>query len=71
MEYFEGLSLDEFIKKRELQPFSNREVRDIMKQILLAIHYMHSLEVFHRDLKPCKFNPIKFSFKHNTCKRIS
>ena len=50
MEYFEGITLKDYIKQRGFLP--QKEVRKITKQILQTISYCHSQGVSHRDLKP-------------------
>ncbi len=48
MEYVDGITLREFLKQ---QP--SRQTRTkIVKEILSAMSYWHSLQVIHRDLKP-------------------
>ncbi|KAM3136682.1 hypothetical protein pb186bvf_011127 [Paramecium bursaria] len=46
MEFIDGVTLKDIRPKNEL------EVAQILKQILNALKYMHSLGVVHRDLKP-------------------
>lgn len=36
----------------QLQHFSERSAAHVVKQVLKAVHYMHSYGVVHRDLKP-------------------
>lgn len=49
MEYAEGGEL--FKRITELNHFSERSAARIVKQVLKAVHYMHSYGVVHRDLK--------------------
>ena len=49
MEYIEGGTLREIIKKRGL--FSDQEAIDIIKQILKGLSYAHKKKVIHRDIK--------------------
>ncbi|KAL4507149.1 hypothetical protein ABPG72_001942 [Tetrahymena utriculariae] len=51
MEYFDGCSLNEFLRNRD-KALNNDEIRRIIKKILLAINHIHSLDIIHRDLKP-------------------
>ncbi|KAL4460393.1 hypothetical protein ABPG74_000144 [Tetrahymena malaccensis] len=51
MEYFDGSSLNEFLRNRN-KALNNDEIRRIVRKILLAINHMHSLDIIHRDLKP-------------------
>jgi serine/threonine protein kinase len=50
MECAEGGGLYDRIVK--LSHFSERSAAHVMKQVLKAVHYMHSYGVVHRDLKP-------------------
>jgi len=50
MEWAAGGGLYDRIVK--LDHFSERSAARILKQILKAVHYMHSMGVVHRDLKP-------------------
>lgn len=50
LEYMEGGELfDRIVKKVS---YSEREARDVMKQIVSAIEYCHFLNIVHRDIKP-------------------
>ncbi|KAF0684485.1 Aste57867_23538 [Aphanomyces stellatus] len=46
----EGGELFELIVEKEF--YSEKEARDLIKILLTAIQYMHSLNIVHRDLKP-------------------
>lgn len=48
-EYIEGVSLSEFLKIRVL---SEREICQIILQILRAVQFVHEKGIIHRDLKP-------------------
>lgn len=50
MEYIEGVSLAELLKKNE--PLSPDQVRSIGVQICHALDFAHSKGVIHRDIKP-------------------
>jgi serine/threonine protein kinase len=39
-------------RKDQNKKFSDEEASTIMKQILKAVHYIHSIGIVHRDLKP-------------------
>lgn len=47
-----GLSLYDFLRKNNHCPFSVDLVRDISRQLLKAVAYMHDLTLTHTDLKP-------------------
>ena len=50
MDHFEGSELfDTLAAGRQ---FSESEAQVIMKQLLEAILYLHSINIVHRDLKP-------------------
>ena len=50
MEYIEGGSLDDYIKKNG--PLPEKESIEILKDIALSIGYMHQHHMLHLDLKP-------------------
>lgn len=50
MELMEGGDLYDFLHK--IKNFSEVEAAVIMKQLLSAVHYVHSKGIVHRDLKP-------------------
>lgn len=50
MEYIEGISLDEIIKKKK--PFSLKEKIKIIILTARTLHYAHQRGVVHRDIKP-------------------
>jgi len=49
LEFIDGVSLDERLKKTSL---SGRESAEVMVQVARAMHYSHGQGVIHRDLKP-------------------
>lgn len=51
MEYAEGGTLMSLIEERN-GVFTDEEVSEIIKNILIAVEYLHSKNVVHRDLKP-------------------
>lgn len=53
MELAEGGDLRKFMTKRnqEGRPLKEAEVAIIMQKIFLAVQYIHSLGIVHRDLK--------------------
>jgi len=48
------MTLETIIKKRKRRQmnFSDIEIREIVTTVLIAISYMHSKGVCHRDLRP-------------------
>lgn len=50
MEYFEGLTLDEFVEKQG--PLTEKQAKEVIKQILSSIEGLHDLGIAHRDIKP-------------------
>ncbi|MEW5301695.1 MAG: hypothetical protein WDW36_004538 [Sanguina aurantia] len=47
-----GLSLFDFLRKNNYQPFTIDIVQDFARQLLEAVDYMHELRLVHTDLKP-------------------
>ena len=54
IEYVDGGSIQELVKKRELDmlALAESEVLDIVVQTALALKYCHERRVLHRDIKP-------------------
>ena len=50
MEYLKGGEL--FMKINKNSNFSERDACEIMKELLIAVEYIHSNIIIHRDLKP-------------------
>lgn len=53
MEYVEGESLDALIRRKG--KLSNEESENIIRQIILALAYLHKNGIMHRDIKPQNF----------------
>ena len=54
MPFVEGLAFDELIDCRTAkeQPFSEEELRSLLKYTLRALSYLHERGIYHRDIKP-------------------
>ena len=54
MPFVEGLPFDELIDSRTVkgQPFSEEELRGLLKYMLDALAYLHERGIYHRDIKP-------------------
>ena len=50
MELISGGNLFDMIRKE--QKFSEEKASTVIKQLCLALNYMHQLNIMHRDLKP-------------------
>ena len=59
----QGGDLDALINdsKKTKKTFDEKTVMDWFVQLLLAVHYMHSRRVLHRDLKTRYYNKILLS----------
>ena len=51
MEFFEGTSLNVFLKKQQKKRIDEYDAKKIMKQLIEAVAYCHSKEITHRDIK--------------------
>lgn len=49
MEYVEGLPIDDYCRFRDLKL---KQILDLFREVLLAVHYAHKMLFVHRDLKP-------------------
>ncbi len=52
MPYVEGEALDELAKQRAGDPFKEKELRDLLEDVLSALIYLHERGIYHRDIKP-------------------
>ena len=50
MEYCRHGDLEELLKKKKR--LTEEEAYDLLKQCLKALDYLHSINMWHRDLKP-------------------
>lgn len=62
MEILEGASLYDEIKKHSNQPYSDTEVKDIMKMLIAAVSECAKNKIMHRDIKP---ENILFAWKNS------
>ena len=51
LEYVQGKSLQDLLRSRGEKRFDENESRFIIKQLLLAIEYLHSRGIVHWDIK--------------------
>jgi tRNA A-37 threonylcarbamoyl transferase component Bud32 len=63
MEYVEGGDLSKYIAEGGPKPLL--EVKDIAKQILEGLAILHSLKIYHRDLKPQVKAPVPFRIDYD------
>ncbi|KAJ1507186.1 Serine/threonine-protein kinase Nek8 [Coelomomyces lativittatus] len=52
MEYANGGNLHEYLEAREATPLPLKILVSFTTQLCLALHYIHSQRILHRDLKP-------------------
>lgn len=51
MEYLPGISLGAYLKAQPNKKVSEKNCKTIFKQLTKALHYMHSHNIAHRDIK--------------------
>jgi hypothetical protein len=47
-----GRSLFDYLKQNDYRPFPFVMVLELVKQMLDAVHFLHSMDLIHTDLKP-------------------
>lgn len=52
VEYASGGSLKDILRKQTSKPLPMNQIIAILRQVGMALHYMHFKKVVHRDLKP-------------------
>lgn len=50
MEYFEGVTLDEYIS--QYGTLCEQDSKIVLSQVLSSVQYLHELGIAHRDIKP-------------------
>ncbi|KAM8953736.1 uncharacterized protein RCH25_044487 [Pelodytes ibericus] len=50
-DYCDGGTLDDHIKERKGEPFPEETIMDWFIQLTMAIQYIHSVKILHRDIK--------------------
>jgi serine/threonine protein kinase len=62
-----GLSLYDFMKGHEFQPFPLYCIQDFSHQLLDALEFLHSIQLIHTDLKPENILLVSDRVKKYTC----
>lgn len=52
MEHIQGKSLYAYLKQQKWRRVSESEAKNIFRQIVAGLNYIHSKNICHRDLKP-------------------
>ncbi|WWC65194.1 uncharacterized protein I303_107808 [Kwoniella dejecticola CBS 10117] len=47
-----GMSVFDFLKQNNFQPFPERHIQDFAKSLLRSVAFLHTLKLVHTDLKP-------------------